>query len=206
MNIIIYCSIFTTIALAYYGLSKLSLISSVKWIILYCVIGAIVELLSRFLAVNGIPNIFLYYILVWIEIIVLVFYFNSISETIAKIPLVCLFVPICILMFLILLFLDNSKSLSPYSGIFQGLLIFVLGIITFSDELKVPVYSDIMKEPFFWFVASLILYYGCTSIVLIGAKVFSVDKDIFNYIWNYQNILSILKNIMIAIGFRLYKK
>lgn len=164
------------------------------------------ELLSRFLAVNGIPNIFLYYILVWIEIFVLVFYFNSISETIAKIPLVCLFVPICILMFLILLFLDNSKSLSPYSGIFQGLLIFVLGIITFSDELKVPVYSDIMKEPFFWFVASLILYYGCTSIVLIGAKVFSVDKDIFNYIWNYQNILSILKNIMVAIGFRLYKK
>lgn len=50
LNIIIYCSIFTTIALAYYGLSKLSLINSVKWIILYCVVGAIVELLSRFLS------------------------------------------------------------------------------------------------------------------------------------------------------------
>lgn len=173
---------------------------------LYCIADSAIEIFSNILALNGISNIFLYYSLVWIETFVLLLYFNSISTTIGKFPQVWLFIPIYLILFLILLYLDNSNSLSPFSGIFQGLLIFVFGLISFNDELRSPKHSDILREPFFWFVASFILYYGCSSIVLIGAKVFAVDKKIFNYIWNYQNILSILKNIMIATGFILYRK
>ena len=173
---------------------------------LYCITDSIVEIFTNALAINGIPNIFLYYILVWIETFVLLFFFDSVSATIRKIPLIWLFLSVYLILFLIWLFLDNSKSLSPFSGIFQGLLIFVLGLISFNDELQTPKHADILREPFFWFVASLILYYGCSSIVLIGAKIFAVDKEVFNYIWNYQNILSILKNIMITLGFMLSRK
>lgn len=174
--------------------------------VLYCIAGSIIEIFSNALALNGISNIFLYHCLIWIETFVLLYYFNSISETISKFPQIWLLLPIYLILLLIWLFLDNSKSLSPYSGIFQSLLIFTLGLISFNDELRAARYSDILREPFFWFVASLILYYGCSSIVLIGAKVFSVDKIIFNYIWNYQNLLNILKNIMIAVGFILFRK
>lgn len=206
MNIIIYCSIISTIVLAIYGLSKLNIKGPVNWVVLYCATGAIVELVSRFFAVNGIPNIFLFYTLVWVETFILSLYFNSVSITIGRISRVWLILPIYLMLFLILVFLDNPNYLCPYSGIFQGLLVFAFGLISFNDELRTPKHSDILRQPFFWFVASFILYYGCSSIMLIGAKVYSVDKKIFNYIWNYQNVLTILKNIMIATGFILYRK
>jgi len=206
LNKFILASFISTIVLTIYGSFKFTNNIPLKWIILYCFVDSVIEIFSNVLALNGISNIFLYYILIWIETFVLLFYFNSISAAIGKIPLTWLLLPIYFLLFLIRLFLDNSAHLSPFSGIFQGFLIFVLGLITFNDELRNPKYSDILGEPFFWFVASFILYYGCSSIVLIGAKVFSVDKETFNYIWNYQNILNILKNIMIAIGFIMFKK
>lgn len=173
---------------------------------LYCLADAFIEIFSNTLALSGIPNIFLYYILVWIETFFLLFYYKSVSTTIGSISDLKLFLPVYLILFLILVFLSSSNSISPYSGIFQGLLLFVLGLISFHDELRAARYSDILREPFFWFVASFIVYYGCSSIVLIGAKLFAVDKEVFNYIWNYQNILSILKNIMIATGFMLSRK
>lgn len=206
MSGIILASFISTVVITIYGSFKFTNSDPVKWIVLYCIAGSVIEIFSNTLAINGISNIFLYCCLVWIETFVLLFYFISISETISKFPQIWLLLPIYLILLLIWLFLDNSKSLSPYSGIFQSLLIFTLGLISFNDELRAARYSDILREPFFWFVASLVLYYGCSSIVLIGAKVFSVDKIIFNYIWNYQNLLNILKNIMIAVGFILFRK
>jgi len=206
LNGFILTSFISTVALAIYGSFKFSNTNPIKWIVLYCLADAIIEIFTNALALNGIPNIFLYYILVWIETFLLLLYFKSVSATIGSIPYLKLFIPVYVILLQILVFLSSTKSISPYSGIFQGLLLFVLGLISFHDELRAARYSDILREPFFWFVASCIVYYGCSSIVLIGAKIFAVDKEVFNYIWNYQNILSILKNIMIATGFMLSRK
>lgn len=206
MNGFILTSFLSTFALAVYSIFKFTNSNPIKWIVLYCLADAFIEIFSNTLALSGIPNIFLYYILVWIETFFLLFYYKSVSTTIGSISDLKLFLPVYLILFLILVFLSSSNSISPYSGIFQGLLLFVLGLISFHDELRAARYSDILREPFFWFVASFIVYYGCSSIVLIGAKLFAVDKEVFNYIWNYQNILSILKNIMIATGFMLSRK
>lgn len=206
MNIFILGSVISTIALAIFSLFKLSKTNTIKWIVYYCIAGAVIEIISEILALNGIKNIFLYYILVWVEIFFLIFYFITNSQTLQSAPSVWIFIPVFVILFTIRLFLDSSSSLCPFSGIFEGLLIFTLALITFNDELRSPKYSDILKEPYFWFVSSLIIYYGCVSILLIGAKVYAVDKKMFNYIWNYQNIINILKNILISIGFMLYRK
>ena len=206
MNGFILTSFISTVALAIYSILKFTIANPIKWVVLYCLVDAFIEIFSNALAFNGIPNIFLYYILVWIETFVLLLYYKSVSSTIGSIFYLKLFIPVYSIFFLILVILSSSRSICPYSGIFQGLLIFVLGLISFHDELRAARYSDILREPFFWFVASFIVYYGCCSIVLIGAKIFAVDKEVFNYIWNYQNILSILKNIMIATGFMLSRK
>ena len=206
MNIVTYISIASTLAVTILCLFKFNNSNPIKWISLYCIAGALIEIASTILALNGIPNILLYYVLIWLEVFTILLFFTSSSNTINKLSPLWLFALVYLILLLILLFLDSTKSLHPYSGIFESLLIFIAGLISFNDELRAPKYSDILREPFFWFTASLILFYGCNSFILIGAKLFSFEKESFNYIWNYQNLLSILKNIMIFIGLVLYRE
>ncbi|MCC6816181.1 MAG: hypothetical protein IT267_07200 [Saprospiraceae bacterium] len=206
MSLITNGSIASTIAVAVFSILKFDNSKIIKWVAFYCLIDAVIEIIAQILVRIGEPNIFLFYILIWLEVFMLMKYFHATSKSVARLSFIKMSIIIYSILAIILLYFESIKSLHPYSGTFQSLFIFFLGLLSFNDELKIPKHSDIIKEPYFWFTSSFVIFYGCNSFILIGANVTFENKESFNSIWLYQNLLTIIKNILIFVGILLSKK
>lgn len=95
---------------------------------------------------------------------------------------------------------DSISHFSPYSGIFEGFVVFICCLLYLANELKNPKVTNIIKVPAFWFVSALLIYYGCSWLILLGTQLVTFKQELFIYIWDGQNILNIIKNILIIIG------
>ncbi len=200
MNFIIYTSIFTTIGVAILSYFQKSNDRWLSWIKLYCLINVLIEITSKFLAEYGVKNIFLYYILIWVELFFIIQFFYCHSVTIQKFNKLWFYLIIYIILSFILIFFDTSNEFKPYSGIFGGLIIFLFCLTALVDEIKNPALSNFLKKPVFWFISAFLVYYGCTWVILLGTQLFTIKPELFIYIWDGHNILNILKNILIVIG------
>lgn len=171
-----------------------------KWIRLYCLINGIAGLVADIMALNRMNNIPIVYLLIWAETFVLIQYFRSITSRIERINQVCLFVFVYSILAGIMLFHENFHSFNSMTQIFEAVLIFILGVIYFREELKSPTVPFVYEEPDFWFGAGLLIYYGSTWLILVSIKFITLQHQDFVYIWDFQNVLSILKYIAISIG------
>lgn len=171
-----------------------------KWIRIYCVINGLAGLIADFMALNRMNNIPIVYLLIWVETLVLIQYFRSITSRIERINKVWFFVFVYSIFSGILLLFENFHSFNSMTQIFEAVLIFLLGVIYFREELKSPTVPFVYEEPDFWFGAGLLIYYGSTWLILVSIKFITLEHKDFVYIWDFQNVLSILKYIAITIG------
>jgi hypothetical protein len=73
-------------------------------------------------------------------------------------------------------------------------------LLFLANEFRNPKVTNIVKEPVFWFASAFLIYYGCSWLILLGTQLFTINQELFIYIWDGQNILNIIKNILIMVG------
>lgn len=200
MNLISTLSIISTVALAIYSAYNFNRFNQYKWIVIYCFINATVEIVAFIFALRGIHNFLLYYVLIFTEIFAITLFFYSASAFITKVRKVYFFIFIYSILCLLLFKFESFTHFSPYSGIFEGFVIFIFCLLHLANEIKNPKVSNIVKVPVFWFVSAFLIYYGCSWLILLGTQLFTFKQELFIYIWDGQNILNIIKNILITIG------
>ncbi|MBK7233803.1 MAG: hypothetical protein IPH93_16465 [Saprospiraceae bacterium] len=172
-----------------------------KWVKYYCILNAVLGVIAASLALNKVSNILVIYLLIWVELFLLFKYFKEISSYVRKVPNIIGLLSIYLILFFIHFFFEKINSFSPYSLIFEGLVVFCFCISFFIEQVKAPKEPLIFLNPDFWFVSAFILYYGGTWLILASSQYFINDKGLFIYLWDLHNIISILKYLAIGVGF-----
>lgn len=171
-----------------------------KWMRIYCLVNASVEIIAFVLARFGVNNIPLFYILILTEISVIIQFFYVATNFVFKIKKLHLFIFVYSILLALIFQLDSFKNFSTYVAIFEGFIVFIFCLFYLANEIKNPSVSNIVKAPVFWFVSAFLIYYGCSWLILLGTQLFAIEQELFIYIWDGQNILNILKNVLITIG------
>lgn len=205
MTIITYSATIANIIVAVLSLKYYSNTPSYKWIRLYCLTKGIIDLLAVILNKLIITNIPLFFIMIWSEVFLILHFFISVSPTILKIPKVTLMLTAYVLLLCTFLYFENLFKFSVHSRIIEGIIVFACCLAYFRDEFKSLRLTILFSEPTYWFISSFLIYYGSTWLILLGSTYFIADKNLFVYVWDFQNILAILQNILIFIGFRYLK-
>lgn len=200
MNFISTISIISTVAIALYSASNFKRYNQYKWIVIYCFINATVEIVSLILALSGIHNFLMYYVLIFSEIFAIILFFYSTSMFFSKMRKLYFFAFIYSVLSLLLFKFTSFSHFNPYSGIFEGFVVFICCLLFLANEIKNPKVTNIVEVPVFWFVSAFLIYYGCSWLILLGTQLFTVKQELFIYIWDGHNILNIIKNILITIG------
>lgn len=202
MNLIANISAILTIAITYLCIRKGPQTKSFQWIIWYCILNTIIEFISFILAEFKLSNLFIFQFLIIIESVIILNYFKLVSITVNKYTGNWL---ILALTGLYLFQYNSLTNLNPFNAILEGMIVFTCSLTYLSDELRIPKSNIIVYEPNFWFVTAFLLYYGCTWLLLLCAQYVITETNIFNYVWNVQNIFNIIKYIIIFLGIRFLK-
>lgn len=202
MNLIANISAILTITITYLCIRKGPQTNSFHWIKWYCIINAIIEFITFILAEFKIHNLFFLQILIIIESIIILNYFKVVSVTLNK------YISNWLIFGLTVLYLFQYNSLNninAFNAILEGMIIFVCSLTYLSDEINFPKSIIIINEPNFWFVTAFLIYYGCSWLLLLCASFVNPESNIFNFVWNIQNIINIFKYTIIFIGLRFLK-
>lgn len=201
LNLITTFSIFSTVALAIYCLLKLNRFTLYYWIVIYCIINASVEIIAFTFAIKGLNNILFYYVLIFIEFFTIVQFLYTSSEVFSNIKKIYLLIFAYTLLLIIFFIFDSTEHFSPYSGMFEAFMVFLFCLLYFVNQIKNPMFKNIVKVPMFWIISAFLIYYGCSWLILLGTQLLPIKQELFIYIWEGQNILNIIKNILIFVGF-----
>ncbi len=206
MTIYSFLELFIVIGIALYANLTLVKEKHHNWIKYYCLVNAILGGIAATLALNKISNLIIIYMLIWIEVYLLSIYFRKVSSNVVKLPEFLSLSIIYSILIIIHLLLESLNSFSPYSRIFEGIIVFCYCTLYFIEQAKTPKEPLIFLNPNFWFVSGFMIYYGGTWLILASSQYFINDKGLFIYLWDLHNIISILKYVSIGIGFYLIKR
>lgn len=202
MTVITFSAVICNAVIALLSIVFYSKTSPNKYIRSYCLAKGVIDVLALALNRFGINNMPLFFILIWCEAYFILNFFLIRSQTISKVPRISLFIIVYFILLGTFFLFEDVFKFSVYSRIMEGLIIFMLCLIYFNDEFKHPKVANLFTDSAYWFVASFLTYYGSSWLILLGSTYFLSNKGNFVYIWDLQNILSILQNILIYIGFR----
>ena len=169
------------------------------------ILNATSSFLSIILAYYSIPNNFLYYFVIWSEpIIILMFYaqFINILRMYYKIVLILIY----ILFALILIFLESNMKIASISRFFESILVVILALIYFSNELIRPKIRAVYKSSDFWFSVGLLFYFGGASLIILISNRYMIKSAVFSNIWDIHNVIFILLYCFILYAFVCYRK
>lgn len=200
LTIYTFFEIIAAIVVAVYGFFTFGKSTSLKWVRYYCFINAVLDSLAITLAMNGVNNMFVVYLLIWAETYVLFKYFREISNRVGKMPGLISYIILYSIFLSINLAFENYQNFNPYSLILESILVFTCCIIFFYEQAKAPQDPFFFHIPDFWFASAFLVYYGSIWLILIGAQYFLIDYNQFVYIWDIQNVISVIKNVGIMVG------
>ncbi|HMG16080.1 MAG TPA: hypothetical protein VK590_11570 [Saprospiraceae bacterium] len=172
---------------------------------MYCVFNALVGIITTILFIFKIPNLIFLFLIIWVEVIILYFFFKDILNLKKKHDLWVLLIVFLVFGSVFYTY-ESFKILPSYSRFIECIFIFLLSLIYYHNELENPKSGFIHKNPVFWFVTGFFLYYGGTMFLLLFAKYFTGDKIRFAEIWTVYNLLNILEYIVLIYGFICYRR
>lgn len=176
-------------------------------LVFYLFISVIVFGFSNYLADRKINNLFLYNIFSAIELALILYFFHGIIKN----PKIRKWILPVILLYLILLtgnliFLEkiNSFNSNALAIEFLFLIIFCFSYyyeLSSSEEVIV-----FLKTPYFWMVSGFFIYFSTCILVFVLYKYAAIQnrKFILDF-WEFQVIMYLIKNILIAKGLLCFK-
>lgn len=80
-------------------------------------------------------------------------------------------------------------------------------VLFFNRQLALPQITFIYKTPWFWIVTGLLLYYAGSFLILLTTDYLMVRDNPFIWgLWDLMDVLTIVQNLLIALGFLFYKQ
>ncbi len=204
----IFISIITSISLFTLLLYCLTISSSnpiIKSLKLYCILNSVIEIITFSLSLKKIPNLIFFYLLIWVEVIILFYFFKNLLQENYKLKNWIL-LPIFIIMGFVFYFFESLEVIPAYSRFYESISVFMISIFYYHNELQNPKAASIHKNPEFWFVTGFFLYYGGILFLLLFIKYFSNDQVKFNEIWTIYNLLNIIEYFILIYGLICYRR
>ncbi|MEQ8477022.1 hypothetical protein [Fulvivirga sp.] len=82
------------------------------------------------------------------------------------------------------------------------ILVVVFSLLFFKSTMTRMEISTISKWPPFYFISAFFIYFsGASMSMLLSNSVYSIDIDMGNHLWNFNNFSLIIRNILLIIGF-----
>lgn len=171
-----------------------------RYVFIYCLGGAVVEIIIRLsFLFNEYHYFSVYHFYTLFEFLILMFiFYKGISfPVVKKISLILLFIyPVVWIVFKI--FIENVNSFDNYSSSLSSTLIAI-----FSFNLLVRLItkngSPVLENASFWFLFSVSVYHclNCSNFLFVGL----VDSDQSQIIWSIHSVLNIVSQILFGIYF-----
>lgn len=93
-----------------------------------------------------------------------------------------------------------------YTPAFLGAAMMAYCVLFFNSQLARPQITFIYRTPWFWIITGLLLYYAGSFLILLTTNYLMVKDSAFSWeLWNLLDLLSIIRNLLIATGFVFYK-
>jgi hypothetical protein len=103
--------------------------------------------------------------------------------------------------------LNTFVSFNPIARSFNGLVVVVLSFIYFYRVYQQEKITLLEREPSFWFVSGLLLYFSTSFFTfLFSAELFTLDNDKIETSWFFHSISNLAKNGLITVGIWVAKR
>ena len=115
---------------------------------------------------------------------------------------------VLILIYLVMIFLVFTHwseysylNKSAFFNVFQTIIVLFFSILWFKKVFQELAVDDLLKEPFFYFLAGLIICYsGSVFIYLMGDSIYFNDKSSFQYYWLINIFLNLVLRTLLVFG------
>jgi hypothetical protein len=119
--------------------------------------------------------------------------------------LMVLFVGLIIYHFLWIL--PQRTLFDSYTPAFLSLAVLLYCVLYFHQQLDSPNVTFIYKTPWFWVVTGLLMYFsGGFLILLFTSTLMFKELPLIRELWNLQDLLLAIKNLLVSVGFLYVKK
>jgi hypothetical protein len=87
-----------------------------------------------------------------------------------------------------------------------SLAMMIYSVVFFNEQLNLPQITFIYKTPWFWVVTGLLLYYAGSFLILLTTSYLMLrDNNFIRGLWDLLDVLTVIRNLLIALGFVWYK-
>lgn len=131
------------------------------------------------------------------------YYFNSLLEK--KLQIFIFGINILnILLHIVLLFnwdINNNLQTTSYLNVLQSIFVFAFSIVWFINLFKKLENDSLLKNPDFYFVSSLVLYYlGTVFLFLMSAVLFKTNKAFILEYWIFNIFFNLVFRLLLLVG------
>ncbi len=171
--------------------------------VLFCliIISLIVDVVGRIMQFNGIHNIWLYNTYTLIEYSLFTLFYLSLFSIKRNMKIVIGVFYIMALTVMIIITISQSfhEHLNSVAMGLRSLILICFAALYFKDMLSKLEYDTPWENPFFWINSGILLFFSGGFFIFI----FSDYRDTTRMInlWDIHNIIHIIYNILIIIGF-----
>ncbi len=175
---------------------------SLKVLFIYILLSILVEILTGYLSINNINNLFIYYYFSFLEFVLFVIiYFHILNIYRKKMLMWCIisiFGLICLIDFLLL---GGDNKMNELSRNVESVSLITLSIFYFNSLIKNSDGQNLLQQFSFWFNSSIIIYFsGSFFIFLFSNYMLDESPDTFFAIYAIHSIFNIIFNILLAIS------
>lgn len=197
VNVIIYFFLAILIIAKYSRLGFL-----VKFVGIYVIISAAIELVSFTLYQAGINNMEFLHLYTLIEVAIVTHIFYIIYKAFGvKFDVRYLSYPTFVFIIINSLFVQNIDSYNSYGYVLSSALILGLSIYYFLliIDKEAKNYNFVLVK---WFIITLFLFHSISLIVMFfGDLLHGISKEIQSYVWTFRIIIILLQKIILSYCF-----
>lgn len=195
------------LSLAIFFYKRLFLRSKFIAIGLFLFINLLIEIFATYLTARETNNLFLYYLLTPVQLIIILYQFALLLAPNVKSTV---FFIIGLIGLILMLYFTLTESLSVYpsnSILIRNLVYCLLSLIYFKTLLGAEELIDIQKEPMFWFVSGILIF-SFSGVIIDGSMKFILryNRNIANQLFLVWLVLNYIFYLFIIGSFTLERR
>ena len=102
------------------------------------------------------------------------------------------------------LFFEQINTFNSFSYSLCSVYILIICLRYFWLKVKLDNANDILRQPDFWFISGLFIYYCSSFIVFFSYKIFIITNDqMAGKTWQFQSVMLLIMCILISKGIKL---
>lgn len=165
-------------------------------------VSFVTEIINVVLVRSNINNLFIFHFYTVIEFILISFFYLLFFKKYLNANYLLLPIPV----FLIVTFIDYKinglNSMDNFSASIEAVILSIYSLVSFLFVMRKLLFENILSAPFFW-INSGVLFYFSGGLLVFAFSNYFLATELSNHsaLWSIPQLLNILYNILISIGF-----